>query len=127
MTKHNRRSGFSLIELLVVMAIVVILVTLALPNYKAAVNSAREASAMNSLKVIYTAQLQYHDRFGKYAASLAELGQPGANFIGEDLAAGVHKGYKFTLIATSETYTVNANPEPNQKGARTFYLDDNGP
>ena len=89
--------------------------------------SARETSAMNSLKVIYGAQLQYHDRFGKYAANVSDLGAPGANFIGEDLASGLHKGYKFTLVATSDTYAVNANPETNRKGARTFYLDDNGP
>jgi prepilin-type N-terminal cleavage/methylation domain-containing protein len=128
----KRRRGFSLIELLIVIAIILIIIMIAAPRLSRARMYAQETAAIAAIKTIHTVQVQYYSQFGRYAASLAELGPPAsgaaspaaADLIGNDLAGGEKQGYKFTLTGTQGGYIINATPVAfNSSGSRTFYSD----
>jgi prepilin-type N-terminal cleavage/methylation domain-containing protein len=117
-TRPHRQKGFSLIELLIVVSIILILITIAVPKFTNAQKYTRETAAIQAIKAIHTAEVQYQSQFGRYAASLTELGPPAsgaantsaADLIGNDLANGEKQGYKFTVAPVPGGYTVNAVP-----------------
>ena len=128
----NRRRGFSLIELLIVIAIILIIITIAMPKLTHARMVAQQTAAIQAIKTIHTGEVEYYSQYGKYAASLTELGPPAsgapsaasADIIGNDLANGEKQGYKFTLVATPGGYTVTAVPTSfGTTGAETYYSD----
>ena len=130
----NRRKsrGFSLIELLIVIAIILIIITIALPKLNRARMYAQETSAIGAIRTLHTAQVQYSSQYGRFAASLTELGPPAsggptpaaADLIGSDLALGTKGGYKYTMTGSPAGYVINAIPEAyNATGSRTFYSD----
>ena len=128
----KRRRGFSLIELLIVVAIILIIITIALPKLSRARMYSQETAAIAAIRTLHTAQVQYNSQFGRFATSLAELGPPAsgsanassADLIGNDLAQGTKSGYKFNLTGTPGGYIINANPEAfNSSGSRTFFSD----
>jgi type IV pilus assembly protein PilA len=124
-----------LIELLIVIAIILVILTVAIPNLMTARNNAAEVVVVREVQTIHQAQMQYMSQFGRYAATLAELGPPtsgtagpnAANLIPSSLASGEKDGYMFTLTITPAGYAVNANPRVfGGTGRRTFYLDQDG-
>jgi type IV pilus assembly protein PilA len=132
MNLQRRRRGFSLIELLIVIAIILIIITIALPRFSSAQRYAKETSAIGAIRTIHTVQVQYYSQYGKYATSLTELGPPtsgsdgpgAANLIDSTLAGGEKGGYKFTLSANAGGYVINAVPVAfGVSGSRTFYSD----
>ena len=74
--KYRRIAGFSLIELLIVIAIILIILAMALPKLNKARMQAFETGAIKAITTIHTAQAQYYSQFGKYAESLLALGPP---------------------------------------------------
>src|SRR4029077_6996626 len=74
--KYRRIAGFSLIELLIVIAIILIILAMALPKLNKARMQAFETGAIKAITTIHTAQAQYYSEFGKYAESLTALGPP---------------------------------------------------
>ena len=130
--RRLRRRGFSLIELLIVIAIILIIITIAVPKYNRTQIYVRETAAINAIKTIHSVQVQYQSQYGRFATSLAELGppqsgQPGpaaSDLIGRDLSEGEKQGYKFTLTGTNGGYVINANPVTyGTSGSRSFYSD----
>ena len=124
-----------MIELLIVIAIILVILTVAIPNLMTARNNAAEVVVVREVQTIHQAQMQYMSQFGRYAATLAELGPPtsgtagpnAANLIPSSLASGEKDGYMFTLTITPAGYAVNANPRVfGGTGRRTFYLDQDG-
>ena len=131
-TRERRRRGFSLIELLIVIAIILVIVTIAVPQYNKPMMSAHETAAIQAIQTIHAVETQYYSQFGRYAVSLAELGPPAsgnegpaaAGLISKDLAEGKKSGYIFTIAPSPTGYAVSAVPESfNSSGRRTFYSD----
>ncbi len=128
--KNRTQVGFSLIELLIVVAIILIIAAIAIPNLLRARISANEASAVASLHAINTAQIAYsslNPAIG-FAATLNDLGPAQSSFIDSNLASGKKSGYGFTYAVAGNApylaYTFNADPLVRQvTGARSFYTD----
>ncbi len=132
MFNRRRRRGFSLIELLIVIAIILIIITIAMPKLTNAKKFAQETAALRAIQTIHTAEVQYNSQYGRYAISLTELGPPAsgaasaaaADLIQNDLASGTKQGYKFTVTGNNGGYIVNANPiNYGTDGNKTFYSD----
>jgi type IV pilus assembly protein PilA len=131
-TRNRRRRGFSLIELLIVISIILIIAAIAIPKMNNQLMAAHEMAAIRQVTTIHQAETQYYSQFGKYADNLLELGPPAsgaaspaaADLIPKVLADGKNSGYTFTVAATPTGYTVTAVPETfNSTGRRTFYSD----
>lgn len=131
----TRARGFSLVELLIVVAIILLLLTVAVPNLMSARSNAAETVVIREVQTIHQAQIQYSSQFGTYATALVELGPPtsgasgpsAANLIPASLASGDKDGYRFTMVGAAAGFAVHANPKVfGNTGRRTFYVDENG-
>ena len=132
MFQRRNRRGFSLIELLIVIAIILIIITIALPKLNRARMYSQETAAIGAIRTLHTAQVQYTSQFGRFATSLTELGPPAsggptaaaADLIGTDLSQGEKSGYKFTMTGNPSGYVIIGVPVAyNATGSRTFYSD----
>lgn len=131
---RTRQRGFSLIELLIVIAIILIILSIALPQMSKSRMHAQEMSAVAELGTINKAQIQYNSQFGTFATSLNQLGPPStagaaegpqaAGLIPASLASGTASGYNFTITASPTGYALTAVPKAfGSTGRRTFYSD----
>lgn len=143
------QKGFSLVELLLVVAVILILCAIAVPNFLRARMAANESSALASLRNIDTAQVSYASTYPEvgFAPDLNTLG-PGPNagnstvtstnallldnVLGCPTGVGTayceKSGYQFNITAGTGTplnlYSANANPNAlGQSGTRYFYTD----
>jgi type IV pilus assembly protein PilA len=131
-SRRSARRGFSLIELLIVVAIILILAAIAAPKLNQNRMHTQETAAIRQVATIHTAQTQYYSQFGRYATTLAELGPPAsgqagpaaADLIPDDLAKGKKTGYNFTVQGGPNGYAITAVPEVfGNTGRRTFFSD----
>jgi type IV pilus assembly protein PilA len=132
MRDTRRRRGFSLIELLIVISIILIIAAIAVPKMNRQLMLAKEQAAIRQIGTIHQAETQYYSQFGKYAESMAQLGPPAsgaagpaaADLIPKDLADGKKTGYIFTVVSSPTGYSINAVPEAfGSTGSRTFFSD----
>jgi len=131
----RHQTGFSLMELMIVVALIVIILAMAIPSMKEAKIHADEASAVASVRAINTAEITYQATFGGFADSLANLGgaEPcsksaaTACLLDQSLAGGVKSGYKLEATGgnasggDNTSYVVGAAPEVfDRTGKRLF-------
>jgi type IV pilus assembly protein PilA len=136
----KRQKGFSLIELLIVVAIILIIAAIAIPAFVRSKIAANETSAVASLRDINTSEVTYNNTYPGTYASLTQLGPGGAtcgipsstnaclidNILANASSAAAPKsGYYFTIGGDLVTgYTSLAQPSgPNTTGTRTFCSD----
>ncbi len=145
--KNNGEKGFTLIELLIVMSVMLILMTLAVPQMLKLTKQAHETSAIQSVRTIVQAQLQYNSMYpaNGFSCSLAQLGgdpksgapsAQTAQLIEQGLATGNKAGYIFTITNCNKvtvnnqdmytSYEVTAVPNSvGKSGDRGFCSDEN--
>ena len=144
---RTNEEGFTLIELLIVMSVMLILMTLAVPQMLKLTKQAHETSAIQSVRTIVQAQLQYNSMYpaNGFACSLAQLGgdpksgapsAQAAQLVAPDLATGNKAGYIFTITNCNKvtvnnqdmitSYEVTAVPHSlGKSGDRGFCSDEN--
>jgi len=125
-----------LIELLIVVAIILIIAAISVPNLLRSRMAANEASAVGSMRTVNTACIAYSTTFGGFPSSLSNLGTSGAasstsaDLIDNVLASGTKTGYTFTYTPGAAAggiipvYTLTASPVvAGQTGQRYFFTD----
>jgi type IV pilus assembly protein PilA len=125
------RKGFTLVEIMIVVAIIVLLAAIAIPNLLRARLSANEATTIAAMRTLSTAMESYRAAQSPPSyptgTALTALNASNPPYIDSVLAGGNKSGYSFAFNGAQYNYTVIATPaQPNVTGVRNFFVDQSG-
>jgi len=122
-----KKFGFTLVEIMIVVAIIVLLAAVSIPGLLRARLNANEAAAVASLKTISWAAQTFRTSSSGYPANLSELSTTVPQYVDAVLGSGIKQGYNFTLIGEANSFNVTAEPATqNVTGVRSFFVDTSG-
>jgi len=122
------RRAFTLVEMMIAVAIIIIMVTIALPGIVRSRIVAHEGAAIANMKIISNACQLYHIDNDSYPDSLNELATSDPPYLDEILAKGKKAGYRFSYESTEEGFEVKGDPTGlfASMSARHFFVDESG-
>ena len=126
----RKQSGFTLIELMIVVAIIAIIAAIAIPNLIEARKTGNETSAIGALRTISSVQAQFregdrdNDNVLDYASTLTELSNAG--LVDNVLGGGTKSGYVFVMSGSTFDWECSATPVSTSTGTRNFKICTDG-
>jgi prepilin-type N-terminal cleavage/methylation domain-containing protein len=125
----KKNQGFTLIELMIVVAIIAIIAAIAIPNLLRSRMNANESAAIKSLKTVSDAQGSYFSRNGAMSPDFATLTAGDPPYLNGTWDAAIPRsGYLYNMIVPDNySFTCDATPEVvDRSGSRAFHLDTGG-
>ena len=123
----GRQRGFTLIELMIVVAIIAIIAAIAIPNLMRSRIQANESSAIYNLRAIISAQAGYFSTNNRFATVFDELTTANPPFLNGDWGTAERSGYGFTMEGEEADFTSHASATTyGITGVRGFFVDSSG-
>ncbi len=125
-----KRKGFTLVEIMIVVVLITLIATIAIPSLVRSRHNANETAAIGSMHTLMTAMQSFHTSQTPttYPADLAALHAEVPQYIDSVLATGSKQGYNFTYaLVSSNEFTLTATPiSAHLTGTRSFFIDQTG-
>ncbi len=125
--KRLGKGGFTLVEIMIVVAIIALLAAIAIPNLLRARLNANESAAIGAIQTISTAAISWRGVNSSYPTNLVALSNATPEYIDDNLGDGGKQGYNFALTGAANTFTATARPQTFQTtGNRSFFVNESG-
>ena len=124
--RNSGRAGFTLIEIMIVVAIIAVLAAAIVPNMVRGRTTANDAAAKGTLKTVSTALETYMSSNGNYPSTTTALISAAPPYVTKDYFDGPQSGFNFTATLTAGTYSIVATPLGPNQGSTTFTISTGG-